>query len=76
MTARTPSSVDSPWLIGTREIGAYLRMSPDEVGDLLRTGDLRGNQKKRGGTWRTHKQWADAFLAGETPQPITGRRTA
>ncbi|MDQ1730507.1 MAG: hypothetical protein QOK10_666 [Pseudonocardiales bacterium] len=76
MTQRIPQERDprSPWIKGTAAIAAYIDMNVEEVGELLRTGELRGHQRKRGGTWRSHIDWMDAYLAGEEPPAITGRR--
>lgn len=78
MTARVPQDRDprSPWIRTTTAIAGYLDMNPEEVGELLRTGEIRGHQRKRGGTWRSHILWLDAYLAGEQPPSITTRRSA
>jgi len=78
MTARIPVERDprSPWVKGVAAIAAYLDLSPETVGALLRSGELRGHQAKKRGTWRTHVNWMDAYLAGEEPPSIVGRRSA
>ncbi|MDQ1734595.1 MAG: hypothetical protein QOH56_846 [Pseudonocardiales bacterium] len=76
MSARTPErDPRSPWVRGTVAMGAYMDISPDEVGLLLRSGELRGTQRKQGGHWRTHIDWMDAYLAGEEPPPITSQNS-
>lgn len=63
------------WLKGLPAIAGYLEMSEREAGERLRKGEIRGHQRKRGGTWRSHKLWLDAYLADEPPPPITTRRS-
>lgn len=78
MTARIPLERDprSPWLSGVAEIVRYSGRSADDVGEALRDGSLRGTQKVRGGKWRTHTLWVDAWQAGEPAPSITSSRRA
>ena len=77
MTARIPQERDprTPWIKGVAAIAAYIDMNLDDTGEALRTGEIKGHQRKRGGTWRTHVLWLDAWLAGEDPPRITNART-
>ena len=65
----------SPWLRGVLTIATYAQSSEAEVGEALRTGELRGHQKTRNGktvpgsTWRAHIDDIDAWIRGEPPPP-------
>jgi hypothetical protein len=75
MTARSHRDPRTPWVKGTASIAAYLDMGIEEVGAELRAGNIRGHQRKRGGVWRSHILWLDAYLADEEPPRITSSRT-
>lgn len=78
MTARTPRERDprSSWLVTIEAIASYSGCSVEEIGNALREGGLRGNQRCAGGKWRSHTLWIDAWMAGEPAPSITGRRAS
>jgi excisionase family DNA binding protein len=68
----------SPWLT-IPEAQAYARRSYSTISDALRSGEMRGSQTKRGGTWLVHTDDLDAWLRGEKADarvPAVSRRTA
>lgn len=61
----------SPWMT-VREAAEYLRKHPQTVIRLLHTEQLKGFQSSgRNGTWRVHRDDADAYLRNP---PHTKRR--
>jgi excisionase family DNA binding protein len=81
MTARVQLDrpADSPW--HTREEAAHrARVGPDQIGDALRSGELRGYQSGKGGRWRIHRDDIDAWITGEIADvqvpKITRRRAS
>lgn len=78
MPATNPT-IDTPWLT-VPEAAAYTRKSNTKISEVLRSGELRGSQTCRGGTWTIHRDDLDAWLRGERadaePARVTRRRTA
>jgi excisionase family DNA binding protein len=57
--------IERVWL-NTAEAAAYARMSTRHLLRLAKRGAVRGEQIAQGGHWRFHRDWLDAFLAGDT----------
>ena len=71
-------SPESPWRT-VPEAVTHARRSASTILTALRTGELRGSQTKRGGTWLVHVDDLDAWMRGETADvrvPRVARRTA
>lgn len=49
------------WLL-TKEAATYMRMHPDSVRKLIRTGELKAIKIPGGKTWRTRTDWCDNYL--------------
>lgn len=56
------------WLTPT-EAAEHARVSRDTIGHVLRSGELRGYQRKPGGAWRIAVEDVDAWVMGEEPAP-------
>lgn len=73
------SQIDTPWM-KVAEAAEYTRRSKTIIFAALRSGELRGNQRKSAGTWLIHRDDLDAWLRGdvadvEVPK-VSRRRTA
>lgn len=64
----------SPWMTVV-EAAAHARMSPEDVAEACRLGELRATQRKARGRWRIHVDNLDAWLLGE-PQGHEAPRLA
>lgn len=70
--------IESPWLT-TAEAAQYAKRSRDGIARALRSGELRGNQPGRKGSWLIHRDDLDAFIRGEVADvkvPVVTRRRA
>lgn len=70
-----PDTIASPWL-KVPEAARYGRKSATTIANALRSGELRGSQTVRGGTWLIHRDDLDAYLRGELAPAAPGLRRA
>ena len=65
-----------------KEAAVASRKHPVTIGNLLRSGELHGTQRKRGGNWTVKESCLEAYLDGEPCEhqrnvtPIRARRSA
>jgi excisionase family DNA binding protein len=52
------------WLT-TKDAATYAKRSTAFITRALRSGELRGNQPGRKGTWLVHREDLDAWIRGE-----------
>lgn len=57
-------TIDSPWLL-VEQAATYAQTSKYQLLQALRDGSLRGAQTKKGGIWRTRREWLDSWLQGQ-----------
>lgn len=50
----------------TAQAAEYTGWSQKTVVRALRAGELKGEQRGKGRHWRMHKDWLDAWNAGES----------
>lgn len=56
------NNIDSPWLIGRKEIAAYSRSSVWSVTAMVSAGMRCSGGKVKGQEVRTKREWVDDFL--------------
>lgn len=49
----------------TNSAAAYAAVHAQTILTALRSGELRGSQRKKSGNWRIHRDDLDAWLRGE-----------
>ncbi|MGO3084240.1 helix-turn-helix domain-containing protein [Ancrocorticia populi] len=54
----------SRWML-VKEAAEYLQMNADRLRTLFRRGDIKAVRQPGGTTWRTKREWLDAYLLGE-----------
>ena len=64
MTDSDSSVIKQVWFSPT-EVQTMTRVSRTEIYLALQTGDLKGHQRTKGGTWRIHRDAVDAWMRGE-----------
>lgn len=62
----TTTVIERVWF-DTKSAADYLGLSEDWVRELAQAGELRGHQRVKGGRWRFHRDWLDAYMTGEAP---------
>jgi excisionase family DNA binding protein len=65
----THPELDSPWLT-CEQAGARSQRSVAVLNRALRSGELRGYQRRFGGNWRIHRDDLDSWIRGEAPAPV------
>jgi hypothetical protein len=70
------TAVDLQTWLFPREIADHLRMSYADVLRALEAGLLVGFQRKKGGSWRVHRDALQTWIDQGTPVPDDRRKKA
>lgn len=71
---RDLEAISAKRFISVMEAALIADSHPETVRGALRSGELHGSQRAKGGTWKVRPACVDAWVAGEDCEHVTGRQ--